>query len=369
MNNWKRKWREELDEVMPNLKESVQAYPIPEKQNGESLPVRKLFVFGSKFYAIATAIFAVILAVCLTLVFALRNPTQVTPVATSYAAIVEINPKVMFSVDKSGKVTAVIALTEDADVILSSEKRLNELERRCGFAVERRRKEKIKTIALVGYTNTGKSTLLNLLTNSDVYVKNELFATLDPTARSFSICDVNFLLIDTVGFLQALPHNLISAFHSTLESALSCDLALIVCDGTGNYQMQLDTTLKTLEELKFNLPHLIVINKTENISDTTLFPFDSIPISAKTGKGIQTLKAEILKSFASSLCFCELFVPYNQLTEYSKQKNLLTERSTEFTNDGLIVNAVIADIYAEKFTQYLSKRIPLEEIIEEIKQA
>ena len=126
MNNWKRKWREELDEVMPNLKESVQAYPIPEKQNGESLPVRKPFVFGSKFYAIATAIFAVILAVCLTLVFALRSPTQVTPVATSYAAIVEINPKVMFSVDKSGKVTAVIALNEDADVILSSEKRLNE---------------------------------------------------------------------------------------------------------------------------------------------------------------------------------------------------------------------------------------------------
>ena len=63
MNNWKRKWREELDEVMPNLKESVQAYPIPEKQNGESLPVRKPFVFGSKFYAIATAIFAVTLAI------------------------------------------------------------------------------------------------------------------------------------------------------------------------------------------------------------------------------------------------------------------------------------------------------------------
>ena len=247
------------------------------------------------------------------------------------------------------------------------EKRLNELERRRGFTVERRRKEKIKTIALVGYTNTGKSTLLNLLTDSNVYVKNELFATLDPTSRNFSICDVNFLLIDTVGFLQALPHNLINAFHSTLNTALSCDLALIVCDGMGNYQMQLDTTLKTLEELNFNLPHLVVVNKTENIDDNTLFPFDSICISAKTGKGIQELKAAILKVFAPTLFFCELFIPYAQLSEYSKKKEFLTERSSRFTDDGLFVNAVIDEIYAEKFTSYFYRRIPLEEIIQQLK--
>ena len=139
------------------------------------------------------------------------------------------------------------------------EKRLKELEQRRGFLIERRRKEKVKTIALVGYTNTGKSTLMNHLTGADVYVKNELFATLDPTARSFKIADVDFLLIDTVGFLQALPHDLIKAFQSTLESALNCDLALIVCDGTGDFQMQLDTTLKTLEDLKFNLYHYLAM--------------------------------------------------------------------------------------------------------------
>ena len=78
-----------------------------------------------------------------------------------------------------------------------------------------------ETIALVGYTNTGKSTLLNLLTNSDVYVKNELFATLDPTARKFEIDGAEFLLVDTVGFLQDLPHNLIEAFKSAVSLAVA----------------------------------------------------------------------------------------------------------------------------------------------------
>ena len=125
------------------------------------------------------------------------------------------------------------------------EQRLRETEKRRSLQTVRRKKDAVKTIALVGYTNTGKSTLLNLLTGSDVYVKNELFATLDPTARSFSVNDAEFLLVDTVGFLQDLPHNLIEAFKSTLESALNCDLALIVCDATGEYDMQLKTTLYT----------------------------------------------------------------------------------------------------------------------------
>lgn len=113
------------------------------------------------------------------------------------------------------------------------EARLKETEKRRSLQTVRRKKENVKTIALVGYTNTGKSTLMNLLTNSNVYVQNELFATLDPTARRFDIEGIEFLLVDTVGFLQDLPHHLIEDFHSTLESALNCDLALIVCDATG----------------------------------------------------------------------------------------------------------------------------------------
>ena len=214
----------------------------------------------------------------------------------------------------------------------------------------------VKTIALVGYTNTGKSTLMNLLTGADVYVKNELFATLDPTARTFRIDGAEFLLVDTVGFLQDLPHHLVEAFKSTLESALNCDLALIVCDATGEYEMQLQTTLRTLEDLNFSAPSLVVMNKSEHIADQTAFPFGSVAISAKENIGIQTLKREILRKFDEDYLFCELFVPYEKFGEYGKIKSCLTERNVTFTDAGQTVEAVIPSMYAEKFTEYIRER-------------
>ena len=236
------------------------------------------------------------------------------------------------------------------------ESRLKDLEQRRTFLTERRKKDNVKTIALVGYTNTGKSTLMNLLTGSDVYVKNELFATLDPTSRRFTIEDVEFLLVDTVGFLQDLPHKLIDAFHSTLESALNCDLALIVCDALGEYEMQQATTLKTLEEMGFSSPTILVMNKTEALDDLTTLPRDSIAISARTGKGIDELKEAILKHFANDFYFCELFVPYAQMNEYAKIKSLLTERTSEFTNEGQKLSIVIPSRYADKITPFVVKK-------------
>ncbi len=237
------------------------------------------------------------------------------------------------------------------------EDRLKELEQRRAFLTERRKKDSVKTIALVGYTNTGKSTLMNLLTGADVYVKNELFATLDPTSRSFTIDDVEFMLIDTVGFLQDLPHKLIEAFHSTLESALNCDLALIVCDATGEYDMQRETTLKTLQDMGFLGETLLVMNKTEHLSDATALPNDSIAISARTGKGIDELKRAILERFADDFYFCELFVPYAQMREYAKIKPLLTERTSKFTDDGQKLSVVIPARYTEKITPFLVKKL------------
>lgn len=239
------------------------------------------------------------------------------------------------------------------------ESRLNEMEKRRSLQTNRRKKTNVKTIALVGYTNTGKSTLMNLLTGSDVYVKNELFATLDPTARKFEIEGVEFLLVDTVGFLQDLPHNLIEAFKSTLESALHCDLALIVCDATGEYDMQIQTTLSTLSEMNFSSPYLIVMNKSENVIDKTAFPYDSVAISARENIGIGTLKREILRKFREDLLFCSLFIPYEKTNEYAALKALLTERRTEFTDDGQNIDAVIPLQYAEKFTSFIIKRIEL----------
>lgn len=235
------------------------------------------------------------------------------------------------------------------------EDKLKETEKRRSLQTKRRKKNAVKTIALVGYTNTGKSTLMNLLTGSNVYVKNELFATLDPTARMFSIDDVEFLLVDTVGFLQDLPHNLIEAFKSTLESALNCDLALIVCDATGEYDMQLKTTLDTLQEMDFSSPYLVVMNKSENLSASS-FPYGSVAISAKENLGIEFLKREILKRFSQDFLFCELFVPYTRLNDYGKIKSLITEKNVEYTDDGQTIKAVIPAVYAEKFSPYIAKR-------------
>ena len=233
------------------------------------------------------------------------------------------------------------------------ESRLKETEKRRALQTARRKKTETKTIALVGYTNTGKSTLLNVLTGAETYVKNELFATLDPTARKFTIEGIEFLLVDTVGFLQDLPHNLIEAFKSTLESALHCDLALIVCDTTGEYEMQMQTTLQTLQEMDFSSPYLFVMNKSENITDFSLFPKESVMISAKNGLGIEALKREILKFFKNDFLFVELFVPYEKSNEYAKLKPYLYEKRTEFTDDGQIVSATIPSRYAKLFTEFI----------------
>lgn len=236
------------------------------------------------------------------------------------------------------------------------ENRLKETEKRRSLQTDRRKKNAVKTIALVGYTNTGKSTLMNLLTDANVYVQNELFATLDPTARTFSVDGASFLLVDTVGFLQDLPHNLIEAFKSTLESALHCDLALVVCDATGEYDMQLKTTLATLRDMNFQSPFLVVMNKCDGISDLSALPPDAIPISAKENRGVEALKRSILKNFSNELVFCKLFVPYAELSSYSKLKPLLTERSSSFCDDGLTVEVVVAAERFEKCKKYLVER-------------
>ena len=185
------------------------------------------------------------------------------------------------------------------------EARLSETEQRRKLTVERRSKNNIKTIALVGYTNTGKSTLMNRLTSAGVLEKDALFATLDPTARKVKIDGREYLLVDTVGFLQNLPHDLVEAFKSTLESALNCDLALIVCDATGDYDMQFKTSIKTLEELGFDRQYIKVLNKCENLDDLTPFSY-FVCISAKYGAGIDELEKQISARFENQFTDCTL---------------------------------------------------------------
>ena len=181
--------------------------------------------------------------------------------------------------------------------------------------------------------------------------KDALFATLDPTSRTFDVQGFPFLLVDTVGFLQELPHSLIEAFHSTLESALSCDLALIVCDASGNFETQLSTTLSTLKELSFDSPYLVVMNKCD-IAPSGDFPTGSVRISAKTKEGLPDLKEKIFGMLSSEFISAELFVPYTEMDAYGAVKSLLRETSAEYADDGAHLHVVIPVEYAEKFRRF-----------------
>ena len=235
----------------------------------------------------------------------------------------------------------------------SLEKKLAELEQRRTMLAERRKKNNVLSIALVGYTNTGKSTLMNALTGADVLIKNALFATLDPTSRAFEIEDVPFLLVDTVGFLQDLPHHLIKAFRSTLESALWCDLALIVCNGAGNYELEKQTTLETLQGMGFASPYLIVYNQCDRRTDLIDLPHDGIAISAKYGIGLDTLRAKIMEILQDRFIRCTLSVPYKKFSEFSTLRPLIMERSCTYTEEGMEVRAIVPSIYAQMAKKYM----------------
>ena len=237
----------------------------------------------------------------------------------------------------------------------SLEKKLEEMQKRRTLLVERRKKDKVLTIALVGYTNTGKSTLLNAMTGADVLVKNALFATLDPTSRAFEIEDVPFLLIDTVGFLQDLPHHLIEAFKSTLESALWCDLALIVCNAAGEYEMEKQTTLQTLRGMGFTAPYLVVYNQCDRVADPDCIPHDGVAISAKYKLGLDELRAKIYEMLQENFVRCCLSIPYAAFSEYRSLRPILIERQVNYTDSGMEVEAIVPAIHASEVQKFRVK--------------
>ena len=230
--------------------------------------------------------------------------------------------------------------------------RLASMENRRGLVNARREKEGARRVSLVGYTNTGKSTLLNLLTGADVLAEDRLFATLDPTTRRLTIDGIDFLLTDTVGFLRELPHNLISAFHSTLESALHCDLVLIVCDAKSDHAMQLQTTLDTLRELDCTAPYQVVMNKCEGLASFEEYPHDAVFISAKEGLGIDRLKQKILAHFAADFSDLYLFIPYARMDEYARVRDLASEKDLRYRDDGISLTARVPKKYAHKFAAF-----------------
>lgn len=233
------------------------------------------------------------------------------------------------------------------------EKRLEETKSRRSLQSERRAKGNVKTIALVGYTNTGKSTLLNLLTGADVVSRNALFVTLDPTARRLVIDDEEYLLIDTVGFIQELPHDIVEAFKSTLEVALNCDLALFVADASADYRLQFSTTAQTLDELGFNKKVIKVLNKCDIAENLSSLPPDCVLISARTGNGIPALKEKIKAQFEERYLTLDLSIGFKELGEYESLKNLVKELDKTYTDEGLNCKVRVEKMHAGKFSRFI----------------
>jgi len=184
-----------------------------------------------------------------------------------------------------------------------------------------RKRSQIPTVALVGYTNAGKSTLLNFISKAEVYVADQLFATLDPTTRRVHLSGNETVLIsDTVGFIQKLPTTLISSFRATLEEITSADLLIHVVDiSHPNALNQADAVVQTLDEIGAgHIPVVIALNKIDQLKDPTLaaatleqFPH-AVAISAQTGDGMDKLLSEIKFSLYDSFTPIRVKLPYQQ---------------------------------------------------------
>lgn len=225
------------------------------------------------------------------------------------------------------------------------EEQLSELAKRRERHRERRKKDGIITAAIVGYTNAGKSTLLNTLTDADVLAQNKLFATLDPTARALKLPDGSeVMLIDTVGFISRLPHFLVEAFKSTLEEATDSDILIVLADAScDECEEQLEVTKEILKELGCeNKPLITVYNKCD-IADGYLLPVqrNTVKISALKGIGIDNLLECIAENVPKTKKRMLLLIPFSHgslANEIRQTSRILRE---EYTADGVFFDAVV----------------------------
>ena len=237
------------------------------------------------------------------------------------------------------------------------ENQLKELTKRREYAHKRRKKDGVTTVAIVGYTNVGKSTLLNALTDAGVLSENMLFATLDPTARSLLLPDGReVMLVDTVGLISRLPHNLVEAFKSTLEEAVNADLILNVCDASSeDIQSQIDITKGLVAELGGgDIPMLTVVNKcdTKEISSISVGE-KAVFISAKTGHGFSELLQKISESLKETAKRVQILVPYKEaglLNTIRQNGKVFLE---EYREDGIFADALIDIKNIDKVKEYI----------------
>jgi GTPase len=242
-------------------------------------------------------------------------------------------------------------------------RRLQELERRRQTQRKARRRAETPIVALAGYTNTGKSTLLNALTDADVSVDDRLFETLDPTTRSFVQDGRRYLVTDTVGFIRRLPHQLVEGFAATLEETVDADLVLHVADASAPDE-RLDDMIGAVDSVlaeigAAELPIELVLNKIDEVDPlrrrrlANRFP-GSLEISALTGEGLDELRARVAERFGERLRPVRLLVPYDQgrvLAELYELGAPIEERLD--TSEGVIVVARLPHREVARFAPYL----------------
>ncbi len=241
--------------------------------------------------------------------------------------------------------------------------RLRGLERQRETRRKERKRSETPIVALAGYTNVGKSTLLNALTEAEVSVEDRLFETLDPTTRGFEHDGKRYLVTDTVGFIRRLPHQLVEGFASTLEETLVADLVLHVVDGSAPEE-RLDETIgavaAVLAEIGANeLPVELVLNKIDAVDPlhrrrlASRFP-DALQISAATGEGLEALKERIAGRFAARFETVRLLVPYDEGAALADLYGLgapIDERTD--TPDGVEIRARLPRRDLRRFAQFL----------------
>lgn len=235
---------------------------------------------------------------------------------------------------------------------------LKEIEKRRDHQRARRKKDGVLICAIVGYTNVGKSTLLNTLTEAGVLAENKLFATLETTSRSIDLPDGrSVMLVDTVGLIRRLPHHLVEAFKSTLEEAANADVILHICDASSdNCEEQARVTLELLAELGCEgIPTITVLNKCDKVSITNdiLTEENVVKISAKEGTGIDRLLLAIQNALPQSAIRTKLLLPFDKAGLLNTIRIDGKVFSEEYTADGILADALVDVKIFSKVEEYI----------------
>jgi GTP-binding protein HflX len=229
-------------------------------------------------------------------------------------------------------------------------------------AIQRAERERahLPSVALAGYTNAGKSTLLNALTGAEVGVRDRLFHTLDPTTRTTRIDGRAYLMTDTVGFIRKLPHQLVDAFSATLEETSRADLLLHVVDASApEEELELMTRAveQVLDELGADEQQILVLNKADKLdgerrAELAFRHPDASLVSAVTGEGLDELRERIAREFERSLRDVELLVPFSEGGTLSELHDVAGELEREDTPEGVRVQARLPAVVAERYGRY-----------------